>query len=234
MKNRRRTTTTRLTGDAAARGEASVRPLARSVVLYAVLGTLALHAPPAPLALAQDGETARAEARRRVGVDSRPLRELLSKVRRMRERGELNLDGPASLAVEGDLNEDGTLSNQTFSFAGDESLRGLAGEIAQSLQESRAYSLLHGARRVRLTLALDGQSFNARADADADTAERAERMSQGYGVLLNLARLSKKGRPEAVVFNNLTVSANGKRLSLNLDLTREALGNLLLKQVTPN
>ena len=226
---------TRRDGDAAARADSSVRPLARSVVLYAVLGTLALHAAPGGrVALAQEGAPPHAEARQHVGVDSRPLRELLSKVRRMRERGELSLDGPASMTVEGDLNEDGTLSNQTFNFAGDESFRGLAGEIARSLQESRAYSLLHGARRVRLTLALDGQNFHARADADTNTHEQATRMSQGYSVLLGLARASKKGRPEAVVFNNLTFSANGKRLSINLDLTREALGNLLLRQVTPN
>ncbi|HEV2765094.1 MAG TPA: hypothetical protein VGV38_19080 [Pyrinomonadaceae bacterium] len=214
-----------------------VRPLARSLVLYAVLGTLALHAAPAPHAFAQDGAPSppqRGEVQDRRQPNTRAFRELLAKARRMRERGELNLDGAASLAVEADMNDDGSLSNQTSAFNGDDSLRGLAQEFVRALDESRVLAHLKGVRHVRVTLALDGQNFTARADADTDTPEQAAQMARTHDALFAFARIANRGREAAVVYNNLTATASGKQLVLNLNLTREALGNLLFKQVTPN
>lgn len=48
------------------------------------------------------------------------------------------------------------------------------------------------------------------------------------------ARISSKSGEEAVVLNNMTVSASGKQLALRLGLSREQFGNLILKQITPN
>ena len=42
------------------------------------------------------------------------------------------------------------------------------------------------------------------------------------------------GTPVEVVYNNMTVSANGKQLAFNLAMSRADAGNLLLKQIPPN
>ncbi|HYP53892.1 MAG TPA: hypothetical protein VEQ42_10160, partial [Pyrinomonadaceae bacterium] len=167
--------------------------------------------------------------------DTRPLKEILRRGARMHRRGELNLASAAALTVEADINEDGTLAAPQISFTGgDAALKNFAHEFVAALNESRVFGALEGVRHVRLNLALDGQNFDADALATAATPEQAERLSSGYNTLLQLARIARRNRPESVVYNNMTVSSSGKQLSLKLDMTREALGNLLSRHVTPN
>jgi hypothetical protein len=49
-----------------------------------------------------------------------------------------------------------------------------------------------------------------------------------------VAKFMRRGTGEAAVINGMKVSASGKQLLMNLDTTREAMGNLMLKQITPN
>lgn len=220
--------------------EHAPRPLARSLLLYAVLGTLALQVAAAPSAsrARQEGTPAagtQSEVRPANQFDAKPLKQLLRKGARMHRSGELNLASAAAFTVEADIGDDGTLQTPQVSFTGgDAALKGFAHELVSALSESRLFGAMEGVRHVRLNLALDGQNFNADALADAATPEQAERLSSGYNTLLVLARVARRSRPESVVFNNMTVSSSGKQLSLKLDMTREALGNLLSKQVTPN
>lgn len=225
-----------------ARAEPLARPLARSLVLYAVLGTLALQVGGAPASRAQEQQPqpssqqgAPREVRGRAKFNPRPLREILRRAAEMHRRGEINAADPASLTVEADINEDGSLASPLVSFTGgDVALKGFAHLLVEALDESRALGTMEGVTHVRLVLSLDGHNFSAGVLADASSPEQAERLSSGYNTLLGLARAHRKKAPEAVVFNNMTVSASGKQLSLRLDMTREALGNLLLRQVTPN
>lgn len=238
MKNHRTEETTGRTAEA--RAETLTRPLARSLVLYAVLGTLVLQAGGAPSSRAQEQQSssqqgARAEAPARARFNPRPLRDILRRAAEMQRSGGLNRLSAAALNVEADVKEDGTLDSPLVSLTGDDAaLIEFAHEFVKALDESRAFGTLEGVTHVRLVLSLDGRNFSADVLADAFSPEQAERLSSGYNTLLSLARAHRKNAPEAVVFNNMTVSASGKQLSLKLDMTREALGQLLLRQVTPN
>jgi hypothetical protein len=85
-----------------------------------------------------------------------------------------------------------------------------------------------------MTFTLDGQRFTAETASETPTEARAEEMARGYRMMLNVARMMRRGSPESPVLNNMKISSSGKQLVMNLDTTREAMGNLLLKQVTPN
>ena len=52
--------------------------------------------------------------------------------------------------------------------------------------------------------------------------------------LINAGRLMKRGTDEGALLSGMKVSASGKQLLMNLDMPREQMGNILLRQITPN
>lgn len=74
-----------------------------------------------------------------------------------------------------------------------------------------------------------GQDVSARV-ADAGRVTLPPRVN-----IKPLKDLWLKGKLyEGLVWNSLKVSASGKHLVMKLEMTREAAGNLLLKQIMPN
>lgn len=218
-----------------ARPNVAVRVVAGSLVLYAVIGTLAaLNTSKASAASLAQGD-ARQTARVR-GVKAKPFRDLLEKGRQMHARGEIDLREPFELSIEAERADDGTLSSVSINkLAGAGGHLGeLAREFTVALSESRALESLEGVGHLLLTFRLDEQTASARIVGDTDSGEHAAHMAHGYNGLLTLGRIVKRDRAESVVLNNMTVSASGKQLVFRLEMSRAALGNLLLKQITPN
>jgi hypothetical protein len=59
-------------------------------------------------------------------------------------------------------------------------------------------------------------------------------MARGYRMLINVGRLARRGTDEGAILSGMKVSASGKQLLMNLDMPREQMGNILLRQITPN
>lgn len=215
--------------------------------VYVAVGALVLSVLPGSkegLALvraAQDG-AARASAgtngelKRPSKASMRPLKEFLARARRTQQQGKLDLRGPLSVTIDADRAEDGTLSNAKFSgpSAGNPRVKQLAQEFVAALNESRALQFLEDAPRVQMTFSLEGERFAANGWAEARSEPRAAEMARGYRTLINLGRIVKRGTDEGVLLNNMKVSSSGKQLVMNLEMSREAIGNILLKQITPN
>jgi hypothetical protein len=53
-------------------------------------------------------------------------------------------------------------------------------------------------------------------------------------MLINAGRLMKRGTDEGALLSGMKVSASGKQLLMNLDMPREQMGNILMRQITPN
>ena len=179
----------------------------------------------------------RAGIKRAVKVKAKPFRELLTKVQALHGRGEINLSDPVDVVIDAERNVDGSLSNVSVvrTVPSNPALAALAGEFAQTLSASRALRFLNGARRLRMTLNLDGQQVAGRLAFDAASGARAAEMARDYAGLIALGRLFRKGRSvEATVLNNMTVSASGKQLLMKLEMSRQTAGNLLLKLLPPN
>jgi hypothetical protein len=219
--------------------QTGVRVMAGSIVLSVVLGTLALHVAQAS-AHAQDGAGAQNNAapqnKRDIQVNSLPFKNLLSKGRRMAGRGELHLDGTVELSVEADYDGDGSLANVIVGGAslGDDKIRELTYDFVNALYESRILRAVGEAHHLWMTFRLDGQRLTASFTAELASEQRAAEMARGYEGMLTIVRSLKKDASEAVIYQNMTASSSGKRLAIRLEMSRETLGNLLLKQITPN
>jgi hypothetical protein len=169
-------------------------------------------------------------------VNMGPIKAFLSRARRLNEQGKLDLSKPQVLTVEGDRQEDGTLTNVaiTGESASQPEFKRVAEDFIASLNQSRALGFLNDVSHVRMNFTLDTERFRAETASDAPSEARAAEMARGYRVLVNAGRLMRRGTDEGAVLNNMKVSASGKQLLMNLDMPREQLGNILLRQITPN
>ena len=169
-------------------------------------------------------------------VNMGPFKAFLARSKRLNDQGKLDLSKPQVLTVEGDRQADGTLTNVTI--AGESSsnaeFRRVAEDFVTSLNQSRALAFLNDVSHVRMNFALDTERFRAETASDAPSEMRAAEMARGYRVLINAGRLVRRGTDEGAVLNNMKVSSSGKQLLMNLDMPREQLGNILLRQITPN
>jgi len=236
-------------GEAAqGRGEA-----ARLFARFAVLGAFVLSvAPGGWAALAQAGrdgggvaatdsgvkKTSKSEGPKSEGakVNVRPIKAFIARSKRLHAEGKLDLSKPQTIVVVGDRQPDGTLTNVqiTGESAADPQLRAVAQDFVSSVNQSHALSILSDVSRVSMTFTLDGERFKALTASDTPSEARAEEMARGYRMLLNVGRLAKRGTDEGALMGGMKVSASGKQLLMNLDMPREQMGNILLRQITPN
>ena len=169
-------------------------------------------------------------------VDVKPIKAFLARSRRLHEQGKLDLSKPQEIVVEGDRQEDGTLTGVqvTGESAADPALRAVAQDFVASVNDSHALAFLSDVSRVRMTFTLDGERFKALTASSAPTEARAEEMARGYRMLINAGRLMKRGTDEGAILSGMKVSASGKQLLMNLDMPREQMGNILMRQITPH
>src|SRR5437763_15543922 len=82
-------------------------------------------------------------------LNKRPLAEFVTQIKKSLGRGDLDLNSSASLIIEADRAEDGSLSNvQVTEREGDARLRQIAADFAKALSASHALSALNGAEHV--------------------------------------------------------------------------------------
>jgi hypothetical protein len=169
-------------------------------------------------------------------VNVKPIKAFLARSRKLHAEGKLDLSKPQSLVVVGERQQDGTLTDVqiTGASAADPALRAVAQDFVNSVNDSHALAFLSDVSRVSMTFTLDGERFQALTASDAPSEARAEEMARGYRMLLNVGRLAKRGTDEGALMSGMKVSANGKQLLMNLDMPREQMGNILLRQITPN
>jgi hypothetical protein len=169
-------------------------------------------------------------------VNVKPIKAFLARSKRLHEEGKLDLSKPRSVVVVGERQQDGTLTNVqiTGESSADPALRAVAQDFVNSVNDSHALAFLSDVSRMTMTFTLDGERFKALTASDAPTETRAEELARGYRMFINVGRLAKRGTDEGALLNGMKVSASGKQLLMNLDMPREQMGNILLRQITPN
>ncbi|HEX8355008.1 MAG TPA: hypothetical protein VF611_19030 [Pyrinomonadaceae bacterium] len=184
------------------------------------------------------GETPKGENARagNTKVNVKPIKAFLARSRRLHDQGKFDLSKPQTIVVEGERQQDGTLTGVqiTGESAAEPALRAVAQDFVASVNDSHALAFLNDVSRVRMTFTLDGERFRALTASDAPSEARAEEMARGYRMLINAGRLMKRGTDEGALLSGMKVSASGKQLLMNLDMPREQMGNILMRQITPN
>ena len=159
----------------------------------------------------------------------KPLMDVLKLAKEMKEDGRINLNATVELIAEADLKEDGTLENLTFPEEnGDANLRALAGRFMDALNVGKVLSFLD-VKHLKLSIKIDQQNVFVGIVTEAETPGRATELANGYGGLIGLAKLAKKGKDEAKVFENMKVKPDGKQVIMEFQMPRDMAGELLGK-----
>ncbi len=196
-------------------------------------------AEPAPAPLMPDEDELKktaevAKIERPKTINKKPFVDLLIKAKQEKDSGKLDLSGSIEMELSADLNSDGTLSNaQIIRLKGDSGLEDLAKEFVQALSASRGLSFLKGAERLQLKLTASGSMISATVTTEVESETRAREMANGYSGLLLIERFRKRGRDEGVIWNNVSVSPQGKVVTVNFKLPRATAGEMLSKQLPP-
>jgi len=219
---------------------------ARSLARFAVVGAFVLGALPVPArthaqarkagAVADAGVNKTSAKAEGTKVNLAPIKAFIARSKRLNDQGKLDLSKRQTVVVEGDRREDGTLTNVqiTGESANDTALRGVAEDFVSSVNDSHALTFLDDVSHMRMTFTLDGERFNAQTASDTPSAERAEELARGYRMMVNFGRLAKRGTDEGALLNGMKISSSGKQLLMNLDMPRQQMGNILLRQITPH
>jgi len=83
-----------------------------------------------------------------------------------------------------------------------------------------------------ISLRNDEQKFSARITATFESEFNAAPAVQSIELLRSLARSATHDENVSVVLNSMRLSANGKQLIMQLEMSREAIGNLLRKHLS--
>jgi hypothetical protein len=221
---------------------------ARTVARFAVLGAFVFGLLPASVVgLAQARKsggssgatikkTAKTEKAESTKVDMSPIRGFITRAKRLNDAGKLDLSKPQTITVEGERQEDGTLTDVqiTGESSASPEFRRVADDFVASVNQSHALKFLDDVSHMRMVFTLDGERFRAETASDTPTPERADAMARGYRMMLNFARIAKRGTDEAAIMAGMKISSSGKQLLMNLDMPRQQMGNILLRQITPN
>ena len=169
-------------------------------------------------------------------INTRPFEDLLKEGKRMKDAGEINLEGTVELTVEADRGEDGVLTNVeiTGGAASDEKMKRLAKEFISALSDSKILAALKGTKHLLMKLKLDAEQVDVRVTSDMASAEEASRMASGYNGLLFIGAVSKKGKDEEQIFKSVKVTTEEKQIVLTFNMPRKDAGALVSKLINKN
>jgi len=171
-------------------------------------------------------------------INTRPFEDLVKEGKRMKDAGEINLEGTLEMTVEADRQEDGVLTNVviTGGAASDEKMKELAKDFVSALSDSKILAALKGAEHLLMKIKLDDKQVDVRVTSDMASANEASRMANGYSLLLAGGALSAKmqGKDELKIFQSVRIASEQKQIVLSFNMPRKDLGDLVSKLIKKN
>jgi hypothetical protein len=165
-------------------------------------------------------------------INKRPFLDLLVKYNDLKDKGEINLEETVEMTIEADRNDDGTLRNVTVTRqSGDEKLIQAAKDFIAALSASGALDFLEGTDHLTMRLKLDAVAVTVSASTVVASDAEAKQKALGFNALLAGGAFIKRGRDEGTIMGNTKVTASGKQITINFNLPRTAITEMLKKQI---
>jgi hypothetical protein len=169
-------------------------------------------------------------------INTKPFEDLLAEAKKKRDAGKIDLTGTLDISAEGDRQDDGRIANLhvTVESASNEEMHNLASAFIGALSDSQALAALKGTRHIRLKVRLDDKTLSVRVLTETATADEAERLTNGYNMLLLAGAMKKKGKDEEAIFKSLKLRNDAQQITLTLDMPRADAGALVTKLTAKN
>jgi hypothetical protein len=205
---------------------------------------------PSPSPLTEEEKRAEAEmeriakenglARPPGNINTKPFEDIIVKGKELFDQGKLNLNSAIEVTATGELNTDGTLKPETVRLnwvtASDENMAELARQLLTAMSQTRVLAMLQNKKGempkgVNMSLKLDQQNVKIAVLTDMQTEDEASNAAMGFGGMVALGRMTKKGKDEAILYENIKFGSAGKQFTMNFEMPKDEAGKMITEML---
>ena len=206
-------------------------------------------AKPSPAQTADDKSTEQAQkeleaASKKTGIElpqegeinKAPFKDLAAYATQLRDEGKLDFAKPFEISIDTTLDKDGKLVNSTVARkTGDETLVELAKRLVGAMNDSGVLFYLKKINedkpgtKVIFTVKQEGNDVVATVESEVSSADSANKLARGFGVMLLAGAASRKGHDEEVLMKSTKVSADNNKVVFKLTMARPDVVDIVKK-----
>src|SRR5205814_953003 len=158
-------------------------------------------------------------------INKAPFKDLAAYATGLRDQGKLDFEKPFEIAIDTTLDKDGKLVNPTVvRKSGDETLVDLGKELVAAMNDSGVLFYLKKINedkpgtKVTFTIKQDGNEVVAIVESQTSSADSANKLSRGFGLMLLAGAASRKGHDEEILLKSTKVSADNDKVVFKLTM----------------
>jgi hypothetical protein len=171
-------------------------------------------------------------------INKKALKDFAAYANDLKNQGKLDLDKPFEIVIEAELDEDGKLKDPKFiKKEGDPNLIDLFGRMVAALNDSGFLVYLkpidkdNPGTKVVFTIKQGEKDVLASVESEVSSDSSARVLASAFNTALAIGADSRAGKDEEVLLRNTSASPNGKKIIFNFTMPRQAVVDLIKKQL---
>ena len=171
-------------------------------------------------------------------INKKALKDFAAYANELKNQGKLDLNKPFEIVIEAELDENGKLKNPKFiKKEGDPNLVELFGRMVAALNDSGFLVYLkpidkdNPGTKVVFTIKQGEKDVLASVESEVSSDMSARVLASAFNTALSIGADSRAGKDEEVLLRNTSASPNGKKIVFNFTMPRQAVVDLIKKQL---
>lgn len=171
-------------------------------------------------------------------INKQALRDFAAYANEMKNQGKLDLNKPFEIVIEAELDGNGKLKDPKFTKKeGDPNLVDLFGRMVAALNDSGFLVYLkpidqdNPGTKVVFTVKQGETEVLASVESEVSSDDSARVLAKGFNAALSIGAESRSGKDEEILLRNTSAEPNGKKIIFNFTMPRQAVVDLIKKQL---
>ena len=171
-------------------------------------------------------------------INKKALKDFAAYANDLKNQGKLDLNQPFEIVIEAVLDGQGKLKDPKFTKKeGDANLVDLFGRMVAALNDSGFLVYLKPidkdtpGTKVIFTIKQGETDVLASVESEVSSDSSARLLAKGFNAALSIGAESRAGKDEEILLRNTTASPNGKKITFNFTMPRQAVVDLIKKQL---
>jgi hypothetical protein len=173
-------------------------------------------------------------------INKKAMKDFAAYANELKKQGKLDFNQPFEIVIEAELDENGKLKNPKFTKkAGDENLVDLFGRMVAALNDSGFLIYLkpvdrdNPGSRVVFTIKQGESEVLATVESEASSIESARTLAKSFNLAISIGAQARAGKDEEALLKNTSAEPVGKKIVFNFTMPRQAVVDLIKKQLAP-
>ncbi len=171
-------------------------------------------------------------------INKKALKDFAIYANDLKNKGQLDLDKPFEIVIEAELDKDGKLKDPKFTKKeGDQNLIDLFARMIAALNDSGFLVYLkpidrdNPGTKVVFTIRQGETDVLASVESETSSDDSARVLAKGFNAALMIGAQSRAGKDEEILLKNTSASPNGRKIIFNFTMPRQAVVDLIKKQL---